>query len=155
MRTSITSQLFFNECRIPVSNILPWADEGLKSALRCLNEARYGIAWGALGAAHACYDEIMPFVTKRTQFGRPIGSFGKQRMRIARMAQEISNMQLQCMKLGTCAKDRGLDAIAHLVSEAKGHNTTKALKIAFNACLMLGANHIARLNFILRVISEI
>lgn len=143
LRTSVTSQLVFENCRVPKENILSGSlcEKNLQTAFKCLNEARYGIAWGALGAAMACYDEVAPFITLREQFGKPIGSFGKQRVRIARVAQEITNMQLQCLYLGKLANaNQGLDSIGAIISEAKGHNTTKTLEIALESSLMLGGN---------------
>src|SRR5438552_2162945 len=140
MRASITSELVLEDARIPGENLLPKA-EGLKAPLQCLNQARYGVAWGALGSAIACFEEALSYTRERKQFGRPIASFQLTQAKLADMLTEITKAQLLCLKLGRM-KDAGV--MRHTqVSLAKRNNVRMALEIARTARGMLGANGIS------------
>ncbi len=137
LRASTTSELFFSDCEIPESNILPHSD-GLKSALMCLNQARYGIAWGVLGSAMACYHEALEYCKERIAFGKPLASFQLIQQKLAWMVQEITKAQLLVWRLAKLKDD---DKIKHYhVSLAKKNNCWMALEIARMARDMLGAN---------------
>ena len=127
MRTSVTSELVFEECRIPEENLLPKTD-GLKSPLLCLDQARYGIAWGAIGAAMDCYDAALRFAQKRVQFSRPIGGYQMVQRKLVDMVNEITKAQLLCLQLGRL---KDLNRLKHTqVSMAKMNNVHMALQIA-------------------------
>ncbi len=136
LRASVTSELSFIECEIPKENILLDA-VGLKAPLSCLTQARYGIAWGAIGAAMACFDEALQYAQERIQFGKPIAAFQLQQEKFAYIATEITKMQLLCLRLGQL-KDAG-KATHTQVSMAKRNNVAEALKIARMAREILGA----------------
>ncbi len=136
LRASVTSELFFDDCRVPKANILPHTG-GLKSALMCLTQARYGIAWGAIGAAMACYEEARAYTAERIQFGRPISSFQLTQEALAVMLTEITKMQFMTLQLGRL-KDAGKAKHYH-VSLAKRNNVYWALEIARKARELLGA----------------
>jgi len=139
LRASVTSELVFEDCEIPEENLLPNSG-GLKSPLMCLNQARYGIAWGVLGAAMACYDSALNYAQTRIQFDKPIGSFQLIQEKLAHMVTEITKGQLLCWKLGRM-KDAG--TMKHTqVSMAKRNNCYHALEIARTAREILGANGI-------------
>lgn len=139
LRASVTSELVFQDCYIPKENILP-GTSGLKNALSCLTQARYGIAWGALGAAMACYDEALNYALTRIQFDKPIGSFQLVQQKLVNMATEITKGQLLVLQLGRL-KDKG--KIHHVqVSLAKRNNVYQALEIARQARDILAANGI-------------
>ncbi|MBI4574220.1 MAG: acyl-CoA dehydrogenase family protein [candidate division NC10 bacterium] len=139
MRASVTSELSFQECRIPADNLLPMG-EGLRSPLSCLNQARYGIAWGAVGAAVACYQAALIYSRQRIQFGRPIASFQLVQQKLVHMLTEITKAQLVCLQLGRL-KDAG--RLRHTqVSLAKRNNVAAALEIARLARDIHGANGI-------------
>jgi len=139
LRASVTSELVFQDCRIPKENILPGTN-GLKHALSCLTQARYGIAWGAIGAAMACYDEALNFALSRVQFDRPVASFQLVQDKLVYMATEITKAQLLVLQLGRL-KDRG--QLHHVqVSLAKRNNVHHALEIARMARDILAANGI-------------
>jgi glutaryl-CoA dehydrogenase len=139
MRASVTSELSFQDCRIPTENLLPKGD-GLRSPLSCLNQARYGIAWGAVGAAMACYQAAVDYSRHRIQFGRPIGSFQLVQQKLVHMLTEITKGQLLCLQLGRL-KDAG--RLRHTqVSLAKRNNVAAALEIARLARDIHGANGI-------------
>ncbi len=139
MRASVTSELSFQECRIPADNLLPMS-EGLRSPLSCLNQARYGIAWGAVGAAVACYQAALIYSRQRIQFGRPIASFQLVQQKLVHMLTEITKGQLVCLQLGRL-KDAG--RLRHTqVSLAKRNNVAAALEIARLARDIHGANGI-------------
>ncbi len=140
MRASDTSELVLSDCRVPRENHLP-GSRGLKAALACLNEARYGIAWGAVGAAQACFHEALEYSKERVQFGRPIAGFQLTQQKLADMATEISLSQLLCLQMGRL-KDEGRLGFAQ-VSMAKRNNVRKALEIARTARTILGANGIS------------
>lgn len=130
LRASITGELVFDNVRIPKSNILPDAD-GLKAPLSCLDNARYGIAWGALGAAMDCYESARKYSLERIQFGKPIGGFQLTQKKLAEMLTEITKAQLVCWRLGTL-KQQGKASSAH-ISLAKRNNVAMALDIAREA----------------------
>ena len=136
LRASVTSGLIFEDVRIPESNRLPEAN-GLKCALMCLNEARYGISWGAIGAAMDCYNRALRYSKERIQFGKPIASFQLTQKKLVKMLTEISKMQLLALHVGRL-KDAGMWRHQH-ISMAKMNNVNEALKIARVARNMLGA----------------
>jgi len=140
MRASDTAELVLDGVRIPKENRLPGA-VGLKTALMCLNQARYGIAWGVLGAAMACLHEALEYSKDRIMFSRPIAGFQLTQKKLADMATEISLAQLLCLQLGRL-KDEGKLKFSQ-VSMAKRNNVRKALEIARTARSILGANGIS------------
>ncbi len=140
MRASVTSELILDDVRIPKENMLPGA-VGLKAPLMCLTQARYGIAWGVIGAAMACFEEALNYTLERRQFDRPIASFQLTQAKLADMLTEITKAQLLCLRLGRL-KDQG--RMKHQqVSLAKRNNVRMALEIARTARGMLGANGIS------------
>ncbi|MGA9772396.1 MAG: acyl-CoA dehydrogenase family protein [Blastocatellia bacterium] len=139
LRASITSELFFEDCLIPEGNILS-ASGGLKSPLMCLTQARYGIAWGAVGAAMSCFEVSLSYAQERVQFGRPLGGFQLTQEKLVKMFSEISKAQLLCMQIGKM-KDAGTLKPVH-VSMAKMNNVGMALECARTARGILGANGI-------------
>jgi glutaryl-CoA dehydrogenase len=139
LRASVTSELVFQDCRIPEQNLLPQT-AGLKSPLLCLTQARYGIAWGAMGAAMACYDTALNYAKSRIQFGKPIASFQLIQQKLVSMLTEITKGQLLCLQLGRL-KDAGKMKFSQ-VSLAKRNNVEQALEIARQAREILGANGI-------------
>ncbi|MGD0309173.1 MAG: acyl-CoA dehydrogenase family protein [Acidobacteriota bacterium] len=140
LRTSITSQLIFEDCSIPLENQLPHTD-GLKSALKCLNQARYGIAWGALGSAMACYHAALEYAKARVQFNRPIGSFQLVQEKLVNMLSEITKGQLLVLQLGRL-KEAGKLHFSQ-TSLAKRNNVAIAIECARAARDILGANGIS------------
>jgi glutaryl-CoA dehydrogenase len=136
MRASITSELAFADCRIPLENKLPGV-KGLKGPLSCLSQARYGIAWGAIGAAMGCYDWALQYSQQRIQFNKPIGSFQLVQQKLVRMITEITKAQLLCWRLGQL-KDAGR-ARPQQISMAKMNNVQMALDGARMARDILGA----------------
>ncbi len=140
LRASDTGELSFQDCLIPDKNRLP-AAKGLKAPLSCLNEARYGIAWGALGAAMACYDEALRYAGDRIQFDRPVSGFQLTQQKLVEMITEITKGQLLAYQLGRL-KDSGKAKFYH-VSLAKRNNVQKALEIARSARTILAANGIS------------
>lgn len=139
LRASDTSQLFFEDCLIPAGNLLPGSG-GLKSPLMCLTQARYGIAWGAIGAAMSCFDTALKYSKERVQFGRPLAGFQLTQKKLAEMATEISKAQLLCLHLGRM-KDAGTLRPVH-VSMGKMNNVAMALECARTSRGILGANGI-------------
>ena len=139
LRASITSELIFQDCRIPVDNLLP-ESMGLKSPLGCLTQARYGIAWGAMGSAMACYDEALNYAKTRIQFDKPIASFQLVQQKLAHMVSEITKMQLLSLQLGRLKDSKKMKFTQ--VSVAKRNNVYHALEIARMARDVLGANGI-------------
>jgi glutaryl-CoA dehydrogenase len=138
-RTSDTAELVFDDCEIPDESILPKSKK-LASALSCLNQARYGIAWGAVGSAMACYDEALQYSKTRIQFNKPIASFQLVQQKLTNMVTEITKAQLLCLQLGRL-KDQG--KITHgQISMAKRNNVYHALEIARSARDILSANGI-------------
>lgn len=139
LRASVTSELIMEDCRIPAENILP-GSKGLASPLSCLNQARYGIGWGAIGAAMACYEEAVHYAKTRIQFDKPIASFQMIQEKLVYMLSEITKGQLLCLQLGRL-KDQG-KVTAQQVSLAKMNNVYHALQIARTARDILGASGI-------------
>ncbi|HWH04201.1 MAG TPA: acyl-CoA dehydrogenase family protein [Gemmatimonadales bacterium] len=139
LRASDTSELVLQDVHIPKDAILPKSG-GLKSPLMCLTQARYGISWGALGAAMACYDEAVSYSKNRIMFGRPIGGFQLQQARLAEMLTEITKAQLLVLQLGRL-KDQGT-MTPQQVSLAKRNNVDMATDVARETRRLLGANGI-------------
>jgi glutaryl-CoA dehydrogenase len=139
MRASITSELIFEDCWIPEENILPGSG-GLKSPLMCLTQARYGISWGAIGAAIACYDCAVDYAKSRIMFSKPIGGYQLVQSKLVWMITEITKAQLLSLRLGRL-KDSGKMRPEH-VSMAKMNNVSTALQISRLARDILGANGI-------------
>jgi glutaryl-CoA dehydrogenase len=139
LRASVTSELVLDNVLVPRSNILP-NGSGLKLPLGCLSQARYGIAWGALGAAMACYDTARVYASSRIQFGKPIASYQMTQAKLVEMLTEITKGQLLCVQLGRL-KDAGKVRFQQ-ISLAKRNNVAQALAIAREARSILGANGI-------------
>ena len=139
LRASVTSELVFQDCLVPHSSLLPKSG-GLKSPLMCLSQARYGIAWGALGAAMACYDAALQYSKSRIQFEKPIASFQMTQEKLVYMITEITKGQLLCLQLGRL-KDQDRAKFTQ-ISMAKRNNVHHALEIARMAREILGANGI-------------
>lgn len=136
LRAALTCKLEFRDCELPAEALLP-GSQGLKSPLSCLNHARYGIAWGVLGAAMACYDEARRYALGRVQFGRPIAGFQLVQKKLAEMLAEITKAQLLAFRLAQL-KEAG--TITHQqISLAKMNNVAIALDIARTARDVLGA----------------
>jgi len=135
LRASDTGELIFDNVRVPKSNILPGRD-GLGAPLSCLDSARYGIAWGAIGAALDCYDTALRYAKERIQFDRPIGQFQLQQKKLAEMITEITKAQLLTLRLGQL-RDAG-EATSAQISMAKRNNVDMALTVARDARQMLG-----------------
>ncbi|MFN6945132.1 MAG: acyl-CoA dehydrogenase family protein, partial [Cytophagaceae bacterium] len=135
LRASITGELVFQDVKIPKENILPNAD-GLSGPLRCLDSARYGIAWGALGAAMDCYHTALTYAQERIQFDKPIGAFQLTQKKLAEMITEITKAQLLAWRLGTLMNEG--KASTQQISMAKRNNVETAIKIAREARQILG-----------------
>jgi glutaryl-CoA dehydrogenase len=136
LRASSTGELIFNNVRVPKENILPNKD-GLGAPLSCLDSARYGIAWGAIGAAMDCYDSALRYSKERIQFGKPIASFQLIQKKLAEMITEITKAQLLTFRLGQLKnEDRATSA---QISMAKRNNVDMALKVAREARQIHGA----------------
>ena len=139
LRASVTSELILDEVRLPASAMLPEATS-LRGPLSCLNEARYGIVWGAAGAARACLEAAVDYSTTRVQFGKPIASFQIQQQKLAAMALEVNRATLLALHLGRL-KDAGR-LRPEQVSMGKLGNVNAALEVARTARQVLGANGI-------------
>jgi glutaryl-CoA dehydrogenase len=139
MRASITSELVLEDVRLDEAHHLPEA-RGLKAPLSCLTQARYGIAWGAIGAARTCYQCALDYVKSRKQFTRPLAGYQLVQRKLVDMLTEITKAQLVCLRLGQL-KDANRMRPEH-VSFAKRNNVNAALRIAREARDMLGANGI-------------
>ncbi len=137
LRASITSELVFTDCRLPDSAMLPLA-KGLAGPLACLNEARFGIIWGTMGSARACYEAALEYAKTRVQFDKPIGAFQLTQQKLVNMALELNKGTLLALHLGRM-KDAGQLHSTH-VSFGKLNNVREALKIAREARTILGAN---------------
>lgn len=136
LRIGITCRLDFDGCRVSTDALLP-ESAGLKSPLQCLNHARYGIAWGVLGAAQACLDDVRRYIASRVQFGHPLAAFQLVQRKLSLMATELSTAQLIAFRLAQL-KEAG--AATHVqISIAKRHNVAVALNIARTSREMLGA----------------
>jgi glutaryl-CoA dehydrogenase len=140
MRASVTSELILDNCRVPAGNELPGA-KGLKGPLSCLNEARFGIVWGVLGAAIACYQSALEYAKARVQFDKPIAGYQLTQEKLVNMLTEITKGQLLALQLGRL-KDQGTVS-ATQISMAKMNNAREALQIAREARSILGANGIS------------
>jgi glutaryl-CoA dehydrogenase len=139
LRASVTSELIFDDVFIPQENILPQT-EGIKNPLLCLNQARYGIAWGVVGAMMDCYDTALDYAKSRKQFSKPIAAYQLTQNKLVYMLTEITKAQLLNMQLGRMMDK---DTVKHYqVSLAKRNNCEKALKIAHISREILGANGI-------------
>jgi glutaryl-CoA dehydrogenase len=139
LRASVTSELLLDDVRLPADAVLPGV-ASLKGPLSCLNEARYGIVWGAVGAGRACYEAALSYSKERTQFDRPIGGFQIQQGKLAQMAVEVNRGTLLALHLGRM-KDDGVLRPEH-VSMGKLANVDAALWVARTARQVLGANGI-------------
>ena len=135
LRASATGELIFNNVKVPKENLLP-NKSGLGAPLGCLDSARFGIAWGAIGAAMDCYDTALRYSKERLQFGRPIGQFQLQQKKLAEMITEITKAQLLAWKLGVMRENGS--ATSAQISMAKRNNVEMALKIARDSRQMLG-----------------
>ncbi|MBT8287389.1 MAG: acyl-CoA dehydrogenase [Flavobacteriaceae bacterium] len=135
LRASATGELIFDNVKVPKENLLP-NKSGLGAPLGCLDSARYGIAWGAIGAAMDCYDTALRYSKERIQFGRPIGQFQLQQKKLAEMITEITKAQLLAWRLGTLRNEGR--ATSAQISMAKRNNVDMALKITREARQMLG-----------------
>lgn len=138
LKASVTSELIFEDCRVPADQMLNV--KGLKGPFSCLNNARFGISWGVLGAAMACYDEALNYALTRIQFDKPIASFQLVQAKLANMVTEITKSQLLALQVGRLM-DKG-EAQPVQVSMAKMNNVAKALEIARVARDILGASGI-------------
>jgi glutaryl-CoA dehydrogenase len=139
LRASVTSELFFQDCFVPEDSLLPGSG-GLKGPLMCLNQARYGISWGAVGAAMSCFETALKYSKERVQFGRPIGGFQLTQKKLVEMLSEITRAQLLCLRLGRLKDQKKLKPVQ--VSLAKMNNVSMALECARTARSILGANGI-------------
>ena len=135
LRASATGELVFDNVKVPKANIFPEI-KGLKGPLGCLNSARYGIAWGAIGAAMDCYDAALRYSKERIQFGRPIGGFQLQQKKLAEMITEITKAQLLTWRLGVLKNEHR--ATPAQISMAKRNNVNMALQIAREARQIFG-----------------
>jgi len=135
LRASITGELVFEDVIVPKSQILPNV-QGMKGPLSCLSKARYGIAWGAIGAALDCYDAALRYSKQRIQFGKPIGQFQLTQKKLAEMITEITKAQLLAWRLGTLANEG--KASPAQISMAKRNNVAMALNIAREARQIFG-----------------
>jgi glutaryl-CoA dehydrogenase len=136
LRGSVTGEIVFNNVKVPKVNLLPGKD-GLGAPLGCLDSARYGIAWGAIGAAMDCYDAALRYSLEREQFGKPIASFQLQQKKLAEMITEITKAQLLTWRLGILKNEN--KATSAQISMAKRNNVDMAIKIAREARQILGA----------------
>ncbi|MCW8980682.1 MAG: acyl-CoA dehydrogenase family protein [Altibacter sp.] len=135
LRASATGELIFQDVKVPKENLLP-NKSGLGAPLGCLDSARYGIAWGAIGAAMDCYDTALRYAKERIQFGKPIGAFQLQQKKLAEMITEITKAQLLALRLGQLKnEDRATTA---QISMAKRNNVEMAINIAREARQILG-----------------
>jgi glutaryl-CoA dehydrogenase len=136
LRASSTGELVFDEVRVPKANILPKI-QGMRGPLSCLNQARYGIAWGALGVAMDCYDTALRYSKERKQFGKPIAGFQLQQKKLAEMITEITKGQLLAWRLATLKNENR--ATPAQISMAKRNNVELAMNVAREARQILGA----------------
>lgn len=135
LRASATGELVFNNVKVPKENLLPHVD-GLKGPLSCLDSARYGIAWGAIGAAMDCYVTALNYAKERIQFGKPIAQYQLQQKKLAEMITEITKAQLLAFRLGEL-RNQG-KATSAMISMAKRNNVEMALNVAREARQILG-----------------
>jgi glutaryl-CoA dehydrogenase len=137
LRASVTSELVFADCRLPAEALLPKA-KGLSGPLACLNEARFGIVWGAMGAARSCYEAALDYAKTRVQFDRPIGAFQLTQAKLVDMLLELNKGTLLALHAGRAKDEERLTPAQ--VSFAKLNNVREALEIARTARTILGAN---------------
>ena len=135
LRASATGELIFNDVKVPKNNLMP-NKSGLGAPLKCLDSARYGIAWGAIGAAMDCYDTALKYSKERSQFGKPIGGFQLQQKKLSEMVTEITKAQLLAWRLGSL-KNEGKATTAQ-ISMAKRNNVEMAIKVVREARQVLG-----------------
>ena len=135
LRASATGELIFDNVKVPKENLMP-GKNGLGAPLGCLDSARYGIAWGAIGAAMDCYDTALRYAKERIQFGKPIAATQLQQKKLAEMITEITKAQLMALRLGQL-KNEGKVTTAQ-ISMAKRNNVDMAIKIAREARQVLG-----------------
>ena len=141
LRASITGELVFDDVFVPDENLLPGSDRGLGAALGCLSQARYGIAWGALGAAMACFDITRDYLLERKQFNKPFASFQLIQKDLAEMYTEIVKAQCLNLQIGRLKDEQRETPV--MISLAKGNACREALKIARTCRNLLGANGIS------------
>jgi len=137
LRASVTSELIFQDCALPLDAVMPGAT-GLRGPLGCVNQARFGISWGVIGAAMACYDEALNYTRDRKQFSRPLAGYQLVQQKLVDMLEDITSAQLLVWRLGRL-KEAG-KARPQQVSMAKRHNVRIALHAARTARDLLGAN---------------
>ncbi len=140
LRASLTGTLYFDDCRIPERNMLP-ETTGLKNALMCLNQARFGIAFGAVGAAEDCLEEALRYSKNRIMFDKPIASFQLVQQKLAKMATQIACANLMAWQLGTLKEQNKIHAAQ--ISMAKQNNVSIALECARMTRDILGANGVS------------
>jgi glutaryl-CoA dehydrogenase len=141
LRASLTGELVFDNVKVPKENLLPEV-KGLKGPLSCLSSARYGIAWGALGAGMDCYDVALRFSSERTQFDKPIGGYQLTQKKLAEMITELTKGQLMAYRLGQL-KDAGKASPAQ-ISMAKRNSVETALNVARESRQILGGMGITK-----------
>jgi len=139
LRASVTSELAFDECRLPADAVLPGVT-GMRGPLSCLNEARFGIVWGVMGAARSCYETALEYAKSRVQFGKPIAGFQLTQEKLVNMLLELNKGTLLALHLGRM-KDEGR-LTPEQVSFGKLNNVREALRIARESRSILGANGI-------------
>lgn len=147
LRAAVTSEVVLDEVRVPEAHRLPTA-EGLKGPLSCLTQARYGICWGVVGAAMACYDAARQHAVNRKQFDQPIGNFQLIQERLVEMVQEITKAQLLNWRLGTLKDENAMRP--QQVSLAKRNNCEMALEVARSARQVLGGNGVTSMYPVMR-----
>lgn len=140
LRASVTGELIFNDCIVPDSHYLPGSERGLGAPLSCLNQARYGIAWGAMGAAMACFEAVREYTLERKQFDKPLASFQLVQKDLADMFVEI--VKAQCLNLQIGRLHDQKKSTPQMISMAKLNSCRQALHIARQARNLLGANGI-------------
>lgn len=141
LRASITGELILDKCVVPEENILPGTEKGLVAALECLTQARYGIAWGANGAAMACYDKALAYTKERKQFAKPLAAFQLVQYDLVEMCTEIVKTQCYNLQLGRLMDQKA--ATFAMVSMGKMNSARHALNIARSARNLLGANGVS------------
>jgi len=141
LRASSTGEIVLNNCRIPKGNLLPGSEKGLGAALSCLSQARFGIAWGVMGAAQSCFDTALDYVKQRQQFSKPLASFQMIQRDLVDMYTEIE--KAQCLSIELAKHMDAGSVTAEMISLAKMNNCREALQIARKARNLLGANGIS------------
>jgi glutaryl-CoA dehydrogenase len=139
LRASVTSELIFDDCRLPADAVLPEVS-GMRGPLSCLNEARFGIVWGVMGAARSCYETALEYAKSRVQFGKPIAGFQLTQEKLVAMLLELGKGTLLALHLGRMKDEDRLSP--EQVSFGKLNNVREALRIAREARSILGANGI-------------